>query len=63
LIWNWNFGIVFPYQKEDGTVGTSFQKVKKIVKRGGEIEITDVLPVRFVPMTGEGLRQKTGSGE
>jgi protein-L-isoaspartate(D-aspartate) O-methyltransferase len=38
-------------------VGTSFQKLKKIVKRGGKIEITDVLPVRFVPMTGEGIKQ------
>jgi len=44
-------------------VGTSFQKLKKIVKRGGKIEITDVLPVRFVPMTGEAKRQKPDSGE
>ena len=44
-------------------VGTSFQELKKIVKRQGKIEITDVRPVRFVPMTGEALRQKTNSGE
>ena len=44
-------------------VGTSFQKLKKITKRGEKIEITDVLPVRFVPMTGEAIRKKTASGE
>jgi protein-L-isoaspartate(D-aspartate) O-methyltransferase len=44
-------------------VGTSFQKLKKIVRRGGQIETTDVLPVRFVPMTGERIKQKAVSGE
>jgi protein-L-isoaspartate(D-aspartate) O-methyltransferase len=44
-------------------VGTSFQKLKKIMKRGGKIEVTDVLPVRFVPMTGEAVRQKSDSKE
>ena len=44
-------------------VGTAFQKLKKIVKRGGKIEIMDVLPVRFVPMTGEAVRQKPDSEE
>ena len=44
-------------------VGTSFQKLKKIVKRDGKIEITDVLPVRFVPMTGEALSQPPDSEE
>jgi protein-L-isoaspartate(D-aspartate) O-methyltransferase len=44
-------------------VGTSFQELKKLVKRGGKIEISNVRPVRFVPMTGEALKQKTNSGE
>ena len=39
-------------------VGTYSQELKKIVKRSGRIETTDVLPVVFVPMTGEGLKQK-----
>jgi len=64
-----DFDLVFWYRdtplKEGGRmvipVGTSFQKLKKIVKRGGKIEITDVLPVRFVPLTGEALRQKPDS--
>lgn len=39
-------------------VGTHSQELKKIVKRSGKIETTDVIPVIFVPMTGEGVRQK-----
>jgi len=39
-------------------VGTYSQELKKIVKRSGKIETTDVLPVVFVPMTGEGVKQK-----
>jgi len=39
-------------------VGTHAQELKKIVKRSGKIETTDVIPVIFVPMTGEGVRQK-----
>jgi protein-L-isoaspartate(D-aspartate) O-methyltransferase len=39
-------------------VGTYSQELKKIVKRSGKIETTDVLPVIFVPMTGEGVKQK-----
>lgn len=39
-------------------VGTYSQELKKIVKRSGKIETTDILPVIFVPMTGEGVKQK-----
>jgi protein-L-isoaspartate(D-aspartate) O-methyltransferase len=39
-------------------VGTHSQELKKIVKRSGKVETTDVIPVIFVPMTGEGVRQK-----
>jgi protein-L-isoaspartate O-methyltransferase len=39
-------------------VGTHMQELKKIVKRAGKIETTDVIPVVFVPMTGEGVKQK-----
>ena len=39
-------------------VGTYAQELKKIVKRSGKIETTDVIPVVFVPMTGEGVKQK-----
>ncbi len=39
-------------------VGTYSQELKKIVKRSGKIETTNVLPVIFVPMTGEGVKQK-----
>jgi protein-L-isoaspartate(D-aspartate) O-methyltransferase len=35
-------------------VGTGFQKLKKIRKQAGKIEMVDVLPVRFVPLTGPG---------
>jgi len=39
-------------------VGTYSQDLKKIIKRSGKIETTDVIPVIFVPMTGEGVKQK-----
>lgn len=39
-------------------VGTYTQELKKIIKRSGKIETTDVIPVVFVPMTGEGVKQK-----
>ncbi len=39
-------------------VGTHTQELKKIVKRSGKMETTDVIPVLFVPMTGEGVKQK-----
>jgi protein-L-isoaspartate(D-aspartate) O-methyltransferase len=39
-------------------VGTHSQVLKKIVKRSGRIETTDITPVIFVPMTGEGVKGK-----
>jgi protein-L-isoaspartate(D-aspartate) O-methyltransferase len=39
-------------------VGTYAQELKRIVKRSGKIETTDVIPVVFVPMTGEGVKGK-----
>ena len=39
-------------------VGAYSQELKKIVKRSGKIETEDVIPVIFVPMTGEGVKQK-----
>jgi len=39
-------------------VGTYSQVLKKIVKRSGRIETSDIVPVVFVPMTGEGVKQK-----
>ncbi len=39
-------------------VGTYTQELKKIVKRSGKVETTDVIPVVFVPMTGEGVKGK-----
>jgi len=39
-------------------VGTYTQELKKIVKRSGKLETIDVIPVLFVPMTGDGVRQK-----
>jgi protein-L-isoaspartate(D-aspartate) O-methyltransferase len=48
--------------KEEGRmvvpVGTYSQELKKIVKKSGKIETTDIIPVIFVPMTGEGVKQK-----
>jgi protein-L-isoaspartate(D-aspartate) O-methyltransferase len=39
-------------------VGTHTQELKKIVKRSGKLETIDVIPVLFVPMTGDGVKQK-----
>ena len=39
-------------------VGTFTQELKKIVKRAGKLETTSVIPVIFVPMTGEGVKQR-----
>ena len=39
-------------------VGTYTQELKRIVKRSGKMETTDVIPVVFVPMTGEGVKKK-----
>ena len=38
-------------------VGGYSQALRKIVKKTGKVESTDVLPVIFVPMTGEGVRK------
>ena len=39
-------------------VGTHTQELKKIIKRSGKTETIDVIPVLFVPMTGEGVKQR-----
>jgi protein-L-isoaspartate(D-aspartate) O-methyltransferase len=39
-------------------VGTYTQELKKIIKRYGKTETTDIIPVIFVPMTGEGIKGK-----
>ena len=39
-------------------VGTYTQELKKIIKRSGKIESMDIIPVIFVPMTGEGIKKK-----
>jgi protein-L-isoaspartate(D-aspartate) O-methyltransferase len=39
-------------------VGAYSQELKKIIKRSGRIETSDILPVVFVPMTGEGVKEK-----
>jgi protein-L-isoaspartate(D-aspartate) O-methyltransferase len=39
-------------------VGTFSQELKKIVKRPGRIETSNILPVIFVPMTGDGVKEK-----
>jgi protein-L-isoaspartate(D-aspartate) O-methyltransferase len=39
-------------------VGVYTQELKKIIKRSGKIETTDIIPVVFVPMTGEGVKGK-----
>jgi protein-L-isoaspartate(D-aspartate) O-methyltransferase len=39
-------------------VGEFTQELKKIVKRGGKLETTNVIPVIFVPMTGDGVKKK-----
>ena len=38
-------------------VGSGFQELKKIVKGEGKIKSTNIIPVRFVPMTGPGVAQ------
>ncbi len=39
-------------------VGTYSQELKKIVKRGEKFETTDIIPVIFVPMTGESVKKR-----
>ena len=39
-------------------VGAYAQELKKILKRSGKIETTDIIPVVFVPMTGDGVKKK-----
>ncbi len=39
-------------------VGSGYQTLKKLMKKGGKIETQDVIPVLFVPMTGEGVKKK-----
>jgi protein-L-isoaspartate(D-aspartate) O-methyltransferase len=39
-------------------VGTYSQDLKKIVKKSGKVETTGIIPVIFVPMTGEGVKKK-----
>jgi protein-L-isoaspartate(D-aspartate) O-methyltransferase len=39
-------------------VGEYTQELKKIVKRAGKLETTNAIPVIFVPMTGDGVKQK-----
>jgi protein-L-isoaspartate(D-aspartate) O-methyltransferase len=39
-------------------VGSYTQELKKIVKHSGKIQTTDIISVIFVPMTGEGVKQK-----
>jgi protein-L-isoaspartate(D-aspartate) O-methyltransferase len=39
-------------------VGGYSQALRKIVKQPGKVESTDVLPVIFVPMTGEGVKKR-----
>ena len=39
-------------------VGAYTQELKKIVKRSGKIQTADIIPVVFVPMTGDGVKKK-----
>jgi protein-L-isoaspartate(D-aspartate) O-methyltransferase len=39
-------------------VGAGFQTLKRIVKREGKVVTQDIIPVMFVPMTGEGVKRK-----
>jgi len=39
-------------------VGSYAQELKKIVKQSGKIETAGIIPVVFVPMTGEGVKPK-----
>ncbi len=34
------------------------QELKKIIKKSGQLQISDIIPVLFVPMTGGGVNQK-----
>ncbi len=38
-------------------VGEYYQELKLVEKREGKIRISSVIPVRFVPMTGEGIKK------
>lgn len=38
-------------------VGAYYQKLKLLEKKEGKMETSDIIPVRFVPMTGEGVRK------
>ena len=53
---------LFDQLKEGGRlvvpVGTHYQELKKVVKRSGRPETIGIIPVMFVPMTGEGVKQK-----
>lgn len=40
-------------------VGTTWQELKVIQKKDGEIKTTNIIPVRFVPMTGEGVKENS----
>ncbi|MDY6843181.1 MAG: protein-L-isoaspartate(D-aspartate) O-methyltransferase [Thermodesulfobacteriota bacterium] len=46
---------------EDGRmvipVGSHYQLLKKIIKKDGKIKSTDLIPVRFVPMTGNHMKK------
>jgi protein-L-isoaspartate(D-aspartate) O-methyltransferase len=39
-------------------VGTYSQVLKRVIKRSGRTETSDIVPVVFVPMTGEGIKRK-----
>ncbi len=39
-------------------LGSGAQELKKIIKRGGTVETSDIIPVVFVPMTGEAVKKK-----
>ncbi|MGZ6231391.1 MAG: protein-L-isoaspartate(D-aspartate) O-methyltransferase [Syntrophales bacterium] len=39
-------------------VGAYAQELKKIVNRSGKIETSDIIPVAFVPMTGDAVKKK-----
>ena len=48
--------------KEEGRmvlpVGAHTQELKKIVKRSGKLETINIIPVLFVPMTGDAVKKK-----
>jgi protein-L-isoaspartate(D-aspartate) O-methyltransferase len=39
-------------------VGTAYQELKLIRKEKGKIKVKAIIPVRFVPMTGEGVKRR-----